>query len=447
MKIARSILVVLVLSVLLLAACSRISSITGAASKAKMPNVKEAMESKDVFQFGVMLPLTGDAAAYGIPLQNAIELAVTEINSNGGISGKPVKLVTEDSKCDPKEGATAAEKLVNVDGVKVIFGGACSGETLGAAPITEAGQVILISPSATSPKVTTAGDYVFRLAPSDAGAGEVAAKFAFNTMQYGKIAIISETTDYAQGLRDVFTKKYTELGGEIVSDQTFASDASDFRTVALKAQVSSPDAIVLYPQTPDKGILLLKELKQAGFNKPILTAEVLIGRSVAKEHPYETDGIVGFEQAFNDRRGKSKEFMDSYYATYSEDLAFPGFQAGAYDSVYLMKEAIELNNGVADTDVIRDYLYNLNGWDGAVGKLTMDGNGDPILSYSVKRVDLGKVSDAGVIRGTVPAVTTEAMTVSQPAMNESTNSTMESETEMNSTSDVLENESSVNMTG
>lgn len=427
MKIAKSILVVMVLSLFLLAACSKISSITGLTTKenSKSSNVKEAVKSSDVFQFGVMLPLTGEAAAYGIPLQNAIELAVAEINANGGISGKPVELVTEDSKCDPREGATAAEKLVNVDEVRVIFGGACSGETLGAAPITEAGQVILISPSATSPKVTAAGDYVFRLAPSDAGAGEIAAKYAYTTMHYGKIAVISETTDYAQGLREVFTRKYAELGGEIVSDQTFASDASDFRTIALKAQVTSPDAVVLYPQTPDKGILLLKNLRQAGVNKPILTAEVLIGRSVAKEHPYETDGIVGFEQAFNEKRGKSKEFSDSYYAMYREELAFPGFQAGAYDSVYLMKEAIELNNGVVDTDVIRDYLYNVNSLDGAVGKLTMDSNGDPILSYGVKRVENGKVLDAGTIKGTV--TTTAAMPVSQPTEETSTASEMAEE--------------------
>lgn len=442
MKIARSFLVVLVLAVLVLSACSKLGTDISMKKKgaAKMP---DASGDGDVLTFGVMMPLTGGGAEYGIPLQQAIELAVEEINAEGGISGKQIELITEDSKCDPKEGATVAEKLVNVDGVKVIFGGACSGETLGAAPITEEGQVILISPSATSPKVTDAGDYVFRLAPSDLGAGETAAKFAYNARKYKKIAVISETTDYAQGLREVFTKKFTELGGEIVADETFATDASDFRTIALKVQPKQPDALYIVPQTPDKGILLLKQLRQAGVIKPILTAEVLIGRSIVKANPDLTEGMVGFEQVFNDKVGKSMMFVNAFWTAYKEEISFP-FQAGAYDSVYLIKEAIEANDGELDTDFIKEYLYSVKGWDGAVGKLTLDSNGDAILSYSIKKVENGQVVDAGTIRSTSePAPVVQAI-VTKPAatveMNETVSMNQTSETNMTLVNETSEEE-------
>ena len=140
------------------------------------------------YKIGVMFPLTGDAAIYGMPAQMSAKIAVEEINSKGGVNGRKLELIYEDSKCNPKDGNAAAQKLVNIDKVKVIIGGYCSGETLGAAPITESNEVILISPSSSSPDITKAGDFVFRLAPSDAFAGVVASDYAFNEMKSKKAA-------------------------------------------------------------------------------------------------------------------------------------------------------------------------------------------------------------------------------------------------------------------
>src|SRR3989344_6415480 len=82
------------------------------------------------YKIGVMLALTGDAATYGLPEQQAIKIAADEINSKGGINGKKIEIIYEDGKCNPKDGNAAAQKLINVDKVKVIIGGSCSGETL-----------------------------------------------------------------------------------------------------------------------------------------------------------------------------------------------------------------------------------------------------------------------------------------------------------------------------
>ena len=119
-----------------------------------------------------MGPLTGDAASYGESELHAIQVAVDEINQTK-ISGQPVELVTEDSKCDPQAAGVAAQKMVNIDKIKIIIGGACSGETLAAAKITDPAKIILLSPSASSPDVTGAGDFVFRVYPSDALAGKI----------------------------------------------------------------------------------------------------------------------------------------------------------------------------------------------------------------------------------------------------------------------------------
>src|SRR3989344_5643530 len=167
-KMKKSILAVLVISIFLLAACSQQAQ----------DSKEQVQETQGSYKIGVMAPLTGDGAAYGLPIQKAIKIAIDEVNAKGGVNGVKLEPIYEDSKCNPKDGNAAAQKLVNVDKVKVIIGGACSGETLGAAPITGASKVVLLSPSATSPDITTkGGDYTFRVAPSDAYAGIVAANY------------------------------------------------------------------------------------------------------------------------------------------------------------------------------------------------------------------------------------------------------------------------------
>ena len=180
----------LTILVLVLGACAQQQAVTQPTSGQIQPAPQQG-----TYKVGVMLPLTGDGAAYGLPIQKSIKIALDEVNAKGGVNGRMLEPVYEDSKCNPKDGNAAAQKLVNVDKVKVIIGGVCSGETMGAAPITEANKVILISPSATSPDITKVGDFVFRVAPSDAYAGTVAAQYAYNELSARKAAIIAENTN------------------------------------------------------------------------------------------------------------------------------------------------------------------------------------------------------------------------------------------------------------
>lgn len=350
---------------------------------------KPAVDTSPI-KIGVMYPLTGDAAAYGLPIQKTTQIALEEINAKGGVDGRKLELIYEDSKCNPKDGNSAAQKLVNIDKVKVIIGGVCSGETLGAAPITEAGKVILISPSATSPDVTNAGDYVFRVAPSDAYAGVVASDYAFKELKAKKAAIISESTDYAQGLKRVFKENFAKLGGTVVADEVYNPDDTDFRTQITKAKAANPDVIYLLPQTVPKAVLLVKQIKEAGIKTQLLTAEVLIGRNVVKENAVNFEGMIGIEQKYDDKAPKSAALLAKYKQEMREEAPFPGYMSGAYDIVYLLADAIAKNG--YDSDKIKAYLYGVKGYEGAVGKLTIDENGDPIMEYSIKQAKNGELA-------------------------------------------------------
>ena len=342
------------------------------------------------YKIGVMLPLTGDGAAYGLPLQKSVKIALDEINAKGGVNGKKLEAVYADSKCNPKDGNAEAQKLVNIDKVKVIIGGACSGETLGAAPIANENKVVMLSPSATSPDITTkGGDFVFRLAPSDAYAGVVASNYAYNELKAKKAALISETTDYAQGLRKVFRENFAKLGGEIVADEAYNPEDTEFRTQVTKVKAASPDVIYIVPQAPAKGILLVKQIKEAGLDTQLLTAEVLIGRNVIKENSADMEGLIGVEQKFDEKAPKAASLLAKYKQQAKEDGPFPGYMSGAYDAVYLISDAIAKKG--YDGEKIRDYLYGVKNWEGAVGKITIDENGDVVLDFSVKQSKNGEL--------------------------------------------------------
>ena len=351
-------------------------------------STKPAVDTSPI-KIGVMYPLTGDAGAYGLPIQKATQIALEEVNAKGGVNGRKLEFIYEDSKCNPKDGNSAAQKLVNIDKVKVIIGGVCSGETLGAAPITEANKVILISPSATSPDVTTAGDYVFRVAPSDAYAGVVASDYSFKDLKARKAAIISESADYPQGLRKVFKENFAKLGGTIVADETYNPEDTDFRTQVTKVKAANPDIIYVVPQTPPKGILLIKQIKEAGIKTQLLTAEVLIGRNVVKENAVNFEGMIGIEQKYDDKAPKSAALLAKYKQDMGEEAPFPTFMSGAYDIVYLLADAIAKNG--YDSDKIKVYLYGVKNYEGSVGKLTIDENGDTIMDYSIKQAKGGEL--------------------------------------------------------
>lgn len=354
----------------------------------------EVMEKKTLDKplvIGAIVPLTGDGAAYGIPLQQSAQIALKEINDAGGIGGQPVVVVWEDGKCDAKEATAAAQKLINIDKVKIIFGGVCSSETLAVAPLAEEARVLVISPSATSPKITDAGEFIFRTAPSDAFAGRVAAEYAYKKLGKKTAAVISETTDYAQGLREVFTKVFEALGGEVVVDETFNTRETDFSTALIKVKASNPDVIYLLPQTPAPGVQLIKQLAAQGITTPRLTAEVLIGRDIVAENAEQMEGLIGIESYFNENGPKAKSFLAQYRADSGQEPAFPFFMANMHGQFFLIKDGIEQVG--LDTEKLRDWLTGLRDWEGTMGKLSLDEKGEPVLDYAVKQVKDGKLEE------------------------------------------------------
>ena len=347
-----------------------------------------SQELEGPLKIGAVVPLTGDGAAYGLPIQKAANIAVDEINEAGGINGNNIELIWEDGKCDGEPATTAAQKLINIDKVSFIVGGVCSSEALAMAPLANPEKVLILSPSATSPDLNTeGGDYFFRLSPSDALAGTIAANYAANTLGAKKAALIAENTDYAQGLGSVFEEGFKASGGEIAVSENFNTGETDFRTALLKVKEAGVDVLYLAPQTPAPGTQLARQAQQLELNVPLLTGEVMIGRDVIAENAAALEGMVGFEAHF-DSEGKGGEFLAKYTEVTGEEAPFPSFLANMYTSIYLIKEGVEAHG--LDTDAIRSWLLELEGYDSAAGSLTFEENGDRETDYAALAAKAGK---------------------------------------------------------
>ena len=332
---------------------------------------------EEPFVIGAMDALTGIAETYGNPLHQAKLLAVEEINAAGGIDGRMLELIVEDSKCSAQDGITAYRKLTDVDGVKIILGTTCSGSMLGAAPLAEEDGVILLSASATSPDIATAGDYIFRTAINDLrlgiDIGNVLWADGIHTL-----ATITEATDYAEGARRTSVAQFEKLGGSVVAAEGYASDVVDFRSQLTKLLNKNADALLLAAQGEVSGGTIIKQARELGYDGPIYSEIVPTAPDALGIAGEAATGLKAIVPNPDLTSAAGKEFLTNFKARYGVGASLPWFQGSAYDDVYIAAECLRQTKDDQDADGFRDCLYSLT-WSGAIGdNYSFDENGDVI---------------------------------------------------------------------
>ncbi len=353
------------------------SEATTAAATAEPAPTGMAMAAEEPFVIGAMDALTGVAESYGNPLHQAKLLAVEEINAAGGINGRMLELIVEDSKCAAQDAITAYNKLTDVDGVKIILGTTCSGSMLGAAPLAEKDGVILFSASATSPDIASAGDYIFRTAINDLRLGIDMG----NTLWVDgvrSIATITESTDYAEGTRRAAVARFEELGGSVVAAEGYSSDVIDFRSQLTKLFSENPDALLLAAQGEASGGTIIKQARELGYDGPIFSEIVPTGPDALSIAGDAATGLKAIVPNPELTSASGKEFLKNFKARYGAVASLPWFQGSAYDDVYIAAECLKRTNDDQDAAGFRDCLYGLT-WSGAIGdNYSFDESGDVI---------------------------------------------------------------------
>jgi branched-chain amino acid transport system substrate-binding protein len=348
------------------------------------------MKVDQSLKIGAVLPLTGDSAVYGQRTKKGMDLAVEEINKAGGISARPLEIIYEDDKIEPKEGVSALRKLVSINRVPAVIGCVSSGVVLAMAPVANETKTVILSPYASNYRITDAGDYVFRIYPSDATQGVQDAKLALN-LGCKKTAILYINSDYGVGLKDVFTKNFQSSGGSVFLAEGFKEGETDFRAQLTKIKASGVDCIFM-PGNAQEMARILIQAKELGVTNRFIATDSFLADTIIKESGAAAEGVI-FTTLAENRDDTYRMFARAYQTKFGTE---PGLlEALGYDSVKVVSTAIA--EGGYTAEGIKNALYRLNDHRGATGKIAIDANGDVIgKAFAVKMVKGGKFIDVSL---------------------------------------------------
>ena len=321
-------------------------------------------DSNKPFRIGVMESLTGAGETYGTVASQAKQMALDEINEAGGVNGRPIEFIVEDSKCNAQDAITAYKKLTEVDGIKIILGTSCSGAMLGAAPLAEADGVILFSGLASNPDIANAGDYIFRTQISDIQVGIDTGNVLWADGIRG-LATITETTDYAEGVRRTTVAQFEERGGTIVAEEYYASDVTDFRSQLTKLFDANPDALHLAPQSESSAGTIIKQARELGYDGPIYAETISVGTTALEIAGDAATGMKAITADLDPDNAKAQEVLADFRERYNY-VTLPWHLGSAYDDVYITAECLKQTGDDQDADGFRDCMYEIT-WSGAIG--------------------------------------------------------------------------------
>jgi branched-chain amino acid transport system substrate-binding protein len=316
---------------------------------------KPATKESEEIKIGAVLPLTGDVATFGESAKNGLELLKEETNKNGGILGKNITFIYEDDENKPASSANAAQKLINNDNVSAIIGSVASKCSLALGPIANAAKIPMITPTSTNPKVTTeGGEYVFRACFIDPFQGTVLAKFATENLKAKKAAVLYDVAnDYSKGLAEFFKKGFEELGGEVVSFETYNTGDTDFNAQLTNIKNTNPDVLLL-PDYYNTVGLITKQARAIGINATFLGGD---GWDSPDLFSVGGDSVNNsyFSNHYSpdDTAKEVVDFRKNYEAKYNKTP--DALAALAYDAGKILVEAIA-KAGSTDGEKIKDAL-------------------------------------------------------------------------------------------
>ena len=347
----------------------------------------ESTGSGAPFKIGVVMPLTGDASVYGAAMRKGIELAHAQ---QPAVGSREVKLIIEDDQGQARQSVLATQRLVNIERVQAVIGGAMSSTAEAVIPASNKSQVVLLSPTATKPSLTAMGKFFFRLWPSDNYDGQVMAEAAYESLGLKTVSVLYVNTAYGVGITEVFKREFERLGGMVITSDGYPQGGTDFRTVLGKIQKASPDAIYL-PGYVTEVTQILKQARQLGIVTRILGVNSLYDPKLVEIAGEAAEGAVFTYPTYDPKSADPaiSGFVAAYVERYGE--APDAFAAQGYDAYRVLFRALEKVSGESDERVqIRDLLLSSGTYEGPGGTSTFDENGDVEKPLRLLVVENGK---------------------------------------------------------
>lgn len=372
-----------------LAACLSASMVAGCSTGSS----SSASGGAKVIKIGAFEPTTGENGGGGLQELMGMRYA-NKTHPTVKIGGEEykVELVEVDNKSDKTEAVNAAQKLVS-EKVSVVLGSYGSGVSIAAGQIFADAKIPAIGASCTNPQVTQGNDFYFRVCFLDPFQGTVMANYANDNGAKTAAVITQLGDDYSSGLGSFFKTAFSGLGGNIVSEEQFQTNQTDFKAILTNIKAQNPD-IIFAPSSITTAPLIIKQARELGITATIAAGDTWENSTIIENAGTSAEGVV-LSTFFDEAEPANKEaasFISGFKAYLKEnkqDEIIPAVSALGYDSYLCAIKAIE-TAGSADGSAIRDALKGVS-IDGVTGSISFDENGDAKKDMAfIKTIENGK---------------------------------------------------------
>lgn len=354
--------------------------------------------AQETVKIGANYELSGDAASYGSQMLEGLELAIEEVNNNGGVlDGQEVEIVSYDNQSNVTESASVAQRLVT-EGVVGVVGPATTGNTEAQLPIfTEAG-IPMVSPSATGDDITfdeegNVLEYFFRVCFNNSYQGRAGAAFAVDSLgAETAIVLIDQSSDYSQGLADNFIETFEERGGSIVHQDSFQAGDTDFSAILTTAVTLDFDVIYIPAYYTESG-LIIKQARELGMEQAIIGPDGFSSDVLVELAGVENARNIYYTDHFSNESEEPavQEFLTNYEAKFGKEGGT--WSALGYDAAMLIIDAIE-RSGSTDPAEITAAIAATEAFEGVTGTFAIDENHNPVKPTVMIEMQDGEIVSA-----------------------------------------------------
>lgn len=343
--------------------------------------------NSDIIKIGVIAPLTGDVAQYGVAVKEGVQLKVDEINANGGINGKKIELVIADSKGDVQESVNIFKKMVSQDKVNLVIGEVISSTSLAISELAQSAKVPIITATGTNLDITKGKDFVFRTTFTDPFQGVATAKYA-KEKGIKTVAVLTNTSsDYSVGLSEAF-KIQAAQDGITVIEEKYTKDDKDFKSVLTKIKGQNPEAIFI-PDYYNTIGLIITQANELGIKAQYFGGDGWDG--IQENFGQAAEGAIFASQfAPDDTDATVQKFITDYKAKFNRDPLV--FAALGYDTAIVVENALKSLNGNLDTATIKEAMAKTTGLNLVTGTFSFDAERNPEKKVTFIEVKGGKLT-------------------------------------------------------
>ncbi|MFP4890290.1 ABC transporter substrate-binding protein [Paraburkholderia sp. EG304] len=312
--------------------------------------VMPVAHAADPYWVGVTGPLSGQDAQYGEQWRRGFDLALDQINGNGGINGHPLSYQFEDSRSDPRQAVAIAQKFADDKRILLELGDLSSGASMAASPVYQRAGLVQFGFTNSHPDFTKGGDYMWSTAISQAEEQPLLAHYVTKGLGFRKIAVLYLNTDWGRTSKDIFAKAASADGAQVVAAEAYQPNEKDFRATLTRVRSEQPDSIVLISYYSD-GAQIVRQARAAGVSTPIAAVGSVYSPKFIDLGGPAVNGVYTESNFFpGDPRPEVQSFVQRYRARYGADP--DTFAARAYDAMILSGEVIRRYG--ADRAAVRD---------------------------------------------------------------------------------------------